>query len=83
MLVLKLKNLISLNINLFRKDRFIVKKVRVSSANNLLRYSLGYILDFYKICVSPYINSECSYVETCSSFSKRMILEKGLLLVYF
>lgn len=60
-----------------------MKKVRVSSANNLLRYSLGYILDFYKICVSPYINSECSYVETCSSFSKRMILEKGVIFGLF
>ena len=52
----------------------------ISLANNWLKYSLGYILDLYKMCVSPYINSQCFYAETCSSYSKRIILEKGVII---
>ena len=57
--------------------------MKISSANDWLSYSLANVLDFYKMCISPYINSQCSYVETCSTYSKRNILERGVIFGLF
>ena len=50
------------------------------SANRWLKNLLIHLLDFYKLAISPYITTQCSYSETCSQFSKRSISEKGIIL---
>ena len=51
-----------------------------SDSVNWLKKSIIQILNFYKLAISPYINSQCSYAVTCSDYSKRSVLEKGIFL---
>ena len=52
--------------------------MKKNSANNWLKNLLIHILNLYKGAISPYVNSQCSFVVTCSEYSKISITEKGI-----
>lgn len=54
--------------------------MKIYSAKKSLKNLLIQFLTFYKLAISPYITSQCSYSETCSEYSKRVIIEKGILI---
>ena len=57
--------------------------MKIYSANKSLKNLMIQLLTFYKLAISPYISSQCSFSETCSEFSKRAIFEKGILVGVF
>ena len=54
--------------------------MKIYSAKKSLKNLLIQILTFYKLAISPYISSQCSFSETCSEYSKRSIFEKGIII---
>lgn len=60
-----------------------VRLMRTKSSSILVRYNpisllFGGMMYFYQAVISPQLPSECLYAESCSEFSKSLILEYGL-----
>lgn len=60
-----------------------IRFMRTRSSSVLVRYNpisllFGGMMYFYQGVISPQLPSECLFVESCSEFSKTLILEYGL-----
>jgi len=54
------------------------RTARIACAGPLEKFAI-YVLDIYKICISPFIPTQCRFYPTCSSYMQEAIEKKGIL----
>ncbi|OPY72003.1 MAG: putative membrane protein insertion efficiency factor [Syntrophorhabdus sp. PtaU1.Bin050] len=55
------------------------RTARIAACNEyLLKKILIYLLDVYKVCISPFIPTECRFYPTCSTYMQEAIQKKGV-----
>jgi uncharacterized protein len=54
------------------------RAARIVTGAYLLKKFAICLLDIYKICISPFIPTQCRFYPTCSSYMQEAIEKKGL-----
>jgi putative membrane protein insertion efficiency factor len=55
------------------------RAARIVAGKNPLKKFAICLLDIYKICISPFIPTQCRFYPTCSSYMQEAIEKKGVL----
>lgn len=55
------------------------RTARIAACAGPLEKFAIYVLDIYKICISPFIPTQCRFYPTCSSYMQEAIEKKGIL----
>lgn len=55
------------------------RTARIGACAGPLEKFAIFLLDIYKICISPFIPTQCRFYPTCSSYMQEAIEKKGIL----